>query len=67
MKKKYEMNSDYILDVLEEEETKLLEQINDNIPPTIKFEFNKFLAIRNAIEDINIRNAFREGVYSKVV
>ena len=53
----YEINNDYILDVLEREEDRLTEQIllNDNISKSIKFDFRKLLAVRNEIERINIQ------------
>lgn len=65
-KRTYEINDDYILDVLEEEENELLKQISKNIPKTIEFKFAKYLAIRNKIEEINIENAFEEGLRARV-
>lgn len=66
-KRTYETENDYILDVLEKEEDELVQHIYDDLPESIKFEFTKLLAIRNAIEVINIKYAFEKGVYSKII
>jgi len=63
----YENDEDYILDILKQEEDRLMEEINDNLSSVFKFEFSKFLAVRNAIENINIKNAVERGLYNKVV
>lgn len=57
MKKLYELNDDYILEVLKEVEDKLSEELMNNIPKSMLFTFSKFLAVRNEIERINIRKA----------
>ena len=66
-KRTYETENDYILDILEKEEDELIQNIYGDIPESIKFKFTKLLAIRNAIEVINIKYAFEEGVYSKII
>lgn len=66
-KRTYEIDEDYILDVLEQEEDRLIEEITDNLSPIFKFEFLKFLAVRNAIENINIKNAVEQELYNKVI
>lgn len=53
MIKKYEDETDYVLDVLEEAEDRLTEQLLNSLPQTIKFEFEKLLAIKNEIKRIN--------------
>lgn len=65
-RKNYEMNNDYILDVLEEAENKLLNEIIKYIPKAVEFKFSKYLAVRNKIEEINIENAFEEGLNTSV-
>lgn len=61
--KTYEMNEDYILEVLEDEEGKLTERIllNESLSKSIKFDFQKLLAVKNEIERINIKTALKEG------
>ena len=64
MQKKYEMDNDYILDILEEEEDRLSNQLKDSLSEQMQFQFAKLLAVRNAIENINIKNAFENGLYT---
>jgi len=37
----------------------LTENLKNNLPDIMQFEFAKFLAVRNTIENINIEKAFR--------
>jgi len=67
MQKKYEMDNDYILEILEEVADELIEELSNSITENSQFQFAKFLAVRNAIENINLKNAFQRGLYSKVV
>lgn len=66
-KRTYETDNDYILDILEKESDKLIEEIEDNLSPEFKYEFAKFLAVRNIIEKINVKNAFENGLYKQVI
>lgn len=66
-KRTYEKENDYILDVLEKAEDELVQHICDCLPQPIKFEFEKLLSIRNAIEAINVKYAFDEGICNKIV
>jgi hypothetical protein len=59
-KRNYETDSDYILDILEKEEDRLLEEISEDLSPPFKFKFAKFLAVRNTIENINVKNALEK-------
>lgn len=52
MKKFYEMNSDYILDVLEEAATESVDKIFDEIEGNTSHEFSKLLAILSEIDNI---------------
>lgn len=60
MKKTYEVEDDYILDVLEKAVDELEEELSNNIPSSMQYQFAKLLAVRNAIENINIKNAFEK-------
>ncbi|MBE6089811.1 MAG: hypothetical protein E7206_17610 [Clostridium beijerinckii] len=67
MTKIYETDADYILDVLVKVEDSLTEEINNNLPENIKIQFAKFLAIRNTIENINVKNAFEKGLFNRAI
>lgn len=65
MKEKfYESDDDYILEILEGAEDKLIEDISDSLSEPIKIKFSKLLAVIKAIENINIQHAF-ENEYEK--
>lgn len=66
MKRNYETDNDYILDVLEKAADELTNNLVNNIPEDMKFEFSKFLAVRNQIENINVSNAYEKGLYSVI-
>lgn len=53
---KYELNKDYILDILLEEEDRLVDEINKNISESLKYTFARFLAVRNTIEVLKVEN-----------
>ncbi|WP_459482154.1 hypothetical protein [Clostridium saccharoperbutylacetonicum] len=55
--KNYEMDKDYILEVLEQEEDRLTERIiyDQNIPESIKFDLKKLIAVKNEIGSIKIK------------
>lgn len=61
MKRTYETDDDYILDILEGVVDELTEELANNLPDNMQFEFAKFLAVRNAIENINTENAFKRA------
>ncbi len=48
----YEKDEDYILDVLEEKEEKILEELCKYMPREMNYNFSMFLAIRSTIEKI---------------
>lgn len=62
MKKTYELDRDYILDILEEDLDKSTDMIRLIIPKEFQYTFSRLLAARNAIEKINIKNAV-ENIY----
>ncbi|AJG98896.1 hypothetical protein LF65_02310 [Clostridium beijerinckii] len=66
-RKTYENDEDYILEVLEEEEDNLTEFMRNNLPDNLKFQFSKFIAVRNAIEKIKEKNIFNKELYNKTV
>ena len=55
MKKEYGMNSDYILDVLGDAANESIDKIFDEANGNIRYEFSKFLAILNEIDNIKDR------------
>lgn len=66
-RKTYENDEDYILEVLEEEEDNLTEFMRNNLPDNLRFQFSKFIAVRNAIEKIKEKNIFNKELYNKTV
>lgn len=54
--KNYEMDKEYILEVLEQEEDRLTERIiyDQNIPESIKFDLKKLIAVKNEVGSIKI-------------
>lgn len=60
MKKTYEFDSDYILEILEEVADELTEELGNNIPDNMQFQFAKLLAVRNTIENINTENILKK-------
>lgn len=61
MERTYEIDNDYILDILEEVVDELIEELANNLPDNMQFEFSKLLAVRNTIENINTENAFKKA------
>lgn len=49
----HETHSEYILDVLEEEQVRLTEEILNSIPVEKKYSFNRLLEVIIEIENIN--------------
>lgn len=62
----YEINDDYVLDVLEQAASKSINKIFDNIDEDLHHEFSKLLAILNEIEKINIKNETENQLLMKV-
>ncbi|MBN1042186.1 hypothetical protein FDB52_10245 [Clostridium botulinum] len=60
--KNYKTDNDYILNVLEEAEDNLVKELQNNIPKELLFTFFKFLAVRNEIEKIYIRNTVNKKI-----
>lgn len=60
MKKTYEFDSDYILEILEEVADELTEELGNNIPDNMQFQFAKLIAVRNTIENINTENILKK-------
>lgn len=52
MNKEYALNTDYELDVFIEEEDRLFKKIEANLSGELAYYFNRFVAVRNAIERI---------------
>ncbi len=51
----YEMNQDYILEVLEEAEDKLFQELYNNLPIDSKFILSKLVAVKDEKEKINLQ------------
>lgn len=49
---KYELETDYILEVLEEAEDMITQQLLNSLAETNRFEFEKLLAVKNEIKRI---------------
>ncbi|WP_143316845.1 hypothetical protein [Clostridium sp. HBUAS56017] len=52
--KTYELDNNYILELLEEEEDKLIEQLCSVLPKDTLFIFSKFLAVESEIKRLKI-------------
>jgi hypothetical protein len=52
MKKTYETDNDYILEVLEDEEERLINKLIDRLPEKTRYLFFRYLAVRDAIEKV---------------
>jgi hypothetical protein len=58
MKKRiYKTNEDYILDVLEEEEERLLERLGEILPEEIRYLFYRYISIKDTINKIRSKIA----------
>lgn len=53
VKKNYKTNDDYILDVLQDEEEKLLDKLGEILPEETKYLFYKYLAIKETIQKLS--------------
>lgn len=53
----YGMNSDYILDVLEEEEEKLINKLGGALSEETKYLFYRYVSVRDVIEKIKLKTA----------
>ncbi len=51
--KLYETDNEYILDILENEEDELFQKIHDSISDKLRFDFAKFVAIKDTILKLN--------------
>lgn len=52
MKRLYESNDEYIVDVLEEEEERLILKIWDRLNQEEQYLFSRYLAVRDKIEEL---------------
>lgn len=58
MKRKlYETDNDYILDVLEEEEERLMSKLIEVLPEKTRYLFFRYLAVKNKVEKIKFKIA----------
>lgn len=57
MKKNYETDDDYILDVLEDEEERLMDELIEVLPEKTRYLFLRYLAVKDTIEKIKSKIA----------
>lgn len=56
-KRIYETDNDYILDVLEDEEERLLKELTNLLSGKTKYLFYKYVSVRDTMEDIKYKTA----------
>ncbi|MBE6089818.1 MAG: hypothetical protein E7206_17645 [Clostridium beijerinckii] len=61
----YELESDYILDVLEEDVDRSTDKLRNYISEDGLYLLDRILAVRNLIEKINTQNALEQYIESK--
>jgi hypothetical protein len=57
MKKIYETDNDYILDVLEDEAERLMDKLIEILPEKTRYLFFRYLAVKDTIERIKSKIA----------
>ena len=57
MEKLYETDNDYILDILEEEEERLMDVLIEMLPQKVRYLFFRYLAVRNMKEKLKSKIA----------
>lgn len=57
MERNYEIDSDYIFDVLEEEEERLMDELIEMLPEKPRYLFFRYLAVKNTKENIKSKIA----------
>lgn len=57
MEKTYENNEDYILDVLEEEEERLIKKLGSILPEETKYLFYRYISVRDVLDEIKPKTA----------
>ncbi len=57
MEKIYKKNIEYILDVLEEEEERLIDKLGESLPYEVKYLFYRYISVRDTIEDMKSKIA----------
>lgn len=58
MKKIYETDNDYILDVLEDEAERLMDKLIEILPEKTRYLFFRYLAVKDTIERIKSKIAW---------
>lgn len=66
MKKDYELNDDYVLEVLEGAESKTFEELLGSMDEDNQFKLDKLCAIKEAIRKIELEKAFIKGKASNL-
>jgi hypothetical protein len=56
-KKTYETDNDYILDILQDEEERLMDELIEILPEETRYLFFRYLAVKDAIEEVRIKIA----------
>lgn len=57
MEKLYETDNDYILDILEEEEERLMDALIEMLPQKVRYLFFRYLAVKNMKEKLKSKIA----------
>lgn len=57
MEKTYKTDSDYILDILDEEEERLLEQLGELLSDETKYLFYRYISVINTIRKLKLKTA----------
>lgn len=57
MEENYKTDSDYILDVLQDEEERLLEQLAEHLSDECKYLFYKYISVVNIIRKLKSKTA----------
>ena len=54
----YKTNNEYLIDILEDEEERLIAQITENLPDKIRYLFYRYIAVKDTIEEIKSKIAW---------
>lgn len=57
MGKTYEIDSDYILDILEDEEERLFDKLGGILSEETRYLFYKYISVRDTIENMKSKKA----------
>jgi len=58
MEKTYKTDSDYILDILEDEEERLMNELGSILSEETRYLFYRYISVRDTIENIKLKIAW---------